>query len=60
MVMAYVQLHQARLSQADFRPIDGQPIYWDITAPARYDGTRAVTAEVRTRRPPPTEIFIST
>jgi hypothetical protein len=30
------------------RPIDGQPIYWDITAPARYDGTKSVTADVRT------------
>lgn len=33
--------------EADSRPIDGQPIYWDITAPARYDGTKSVTADVR-------------
>jgi hypothetical protein len=31
----------------DVRPIDGQPVVWDITAPARYDGTKSVTADVR-------------
>ena len=30
----------------DNRPIGGQPIFWDITAPARYDGSKSVTADV--------------
>lgn len=28
------------------RPISGQPIYWDITAPPRYDPARSVDAQV--------------
>jgi hypothetical protein len=33
--------------KSNIRPIDGQPVVWDITAPARYDGTKSVTADVR-------------
>jgi hypothetical protein len=33
--------------ETDISPIDGQPVVWDITAPARYDGTKSVTADVR-------------
>lgn len=28
------------------RPINGQPIYWNISAPPRYDPIRSVTAQV--------------
>jgi hypothetical protein len=35
--------------KTDIRPIDGQPVVWDITAPARYDGTKSVTADVRSQ-----------
>lgn len=33
----------------DYSPINGQPIYWDITAPPRYDPVRSVDAQVSLR-----------
>jgi hypothetical protein len=43
---ASVSRFQAVRAFPDCSPINGQPIYWDIAAPPRYDPSKSVNALV--------------